>query len=151
MFGWVRRKENKWWGSSVFSLDLQKCFLPKMERKQKEKMELLNEQKMPLCTCIWALSVHFSFSLFFLTLPPLFFFFLDVASFFFFFFFFSPLLDVPPLFLLLFFFPHCLFFPSSSSFLFFIFYFFLFFFLLCFVVVVVWLFGTFFVLIGRHF
>ena len=50
------RKENKWWGPNIFSLDLQKCFLPKMKRKLKEKMELLNEQKMSLCTCTWAFS-----------------------------------------------------------------------------------------------
>ena len=33
VFGWVRRKENKWWGSSVFSLGPPKSFLSKIERK----------------------------------------------------------------------------------------------------------------------
>ena len=37
VFGWVRRKENKLWGPSVFSLDLPKNFLPKMKRKLKEE------------------------------------------------------------------------------------------------------------------
>ena len=35
VFGWVRRKENKWWGPSVFFPDPPKSFLPKMERKLK--------------------------------------------------------------------------------------------------------------------
>ena len=33
VFGWVERKENKWWDLSVFSPIPQKGFLPKMERK----------------------------------------------------------------------------------------------------------------------
>ena len=37
VFGWVRRKENKWWSPSVFSLDLPKSFLPKMKRKLNEE------------------------------------------------------------------------------------------------------------------
>ena len=34
VFGWVERKENKWWGLGVFiSLGPPKCFLSKIERK----------------------------------------------------------------------------------------------------------------------
>ena len=33
VFGWVGRKENKWWGLDVFFPGLSKCFIPKMERK----------------------------------------------------------------------------------------------------------------------
>jgi len=33
VFGWVKRKENKWWSLSVFSPNPLKSFLPKMERK----------------------------------------------------------------------------------------------------------------------
>ena len=33
VFGWIGRKENKWWGPGVFSLGPPKCFLSKMERK----------------------------------------------------------------------------------------------------------------------
>ena len=36
VFGWVGRKENKLWGSGVFSLGPQKSFLPKMKRKLSE-------------------------------------------------------------------------------------------------------------------
>ena len=32
MFGWVGRKENKWWSLVVFSLGPPKTFLPKIER-----------------------------------------------------------------------------------------------------------------------
>ena len=35
VFGWVEREENKWWGPSVFSTDIPKGFLPKMEKKLK--------------------------------------------------------------------------------------------------------------------
>ena len=35
VFGWVGRKENKWWGLVVFSPDPPKSFLPKIERKLK--------------------------------------------------------------------------------------------------------------------
>ena len=38
MFGWVRRKENKWWNPGVFFLGPLKTFLPKMERKLKRKI-----------------------------------------------------------------------------------------------------------------
>ena len=37
-FGWVERKENKWWDPGVFSSGLPKNFLPKMERKLKWKI-----------------------------------------------------------------------------------------------------------------
>ena len=33
VFGWVGKKENKWWGPTVFFLGLPKCFIPKMEKK----------------------------------------------------------------------------------------------------------------------
>ena len=44
MFGWVRRKENKWWDPGIFFLGppksfLPKSFLPKIERKLKEENE----------------------------------------------------------------------------------------------------------------
>ena len=35
VFGWVGRKENKWWGSGIFFSGPPKSFLPKMERKLK--------------------------------------------------------------------------------------------------------------------
>ena len=35
VFGWIERKENKWWGPGVFSLGPPKNFLPKIERKLK--------------------------------------------------------------------------------------------------------------------
>ena len=37
VFGWEGRKENKWWGPDVFSPNLSKSFLSKMERKLREK------------------------------------------------------------------------------------------------------------------
>ena len=37
------RKENKWWGVCIFSPGPPKSFLPKMERKLKEKIELFNK------------------------------------------------------------------------------------------------------------
>ena len=39
VFGWVGRKENKWWASGVFSLGPPKSFLSKMWRKLKRKNE----------------------------------------------------------------------------------------------------------------
>ena len=33
VFGWVGRKENKWWGLGIFSPDPPKSFLHKMEKK----------------------------------------------------------------------------------------------------------------------
>ena len=39
MFGWMGRKENKLLGPSIFSPDLPKSFLPKMERKLKGEIE----------------------------------------------------------------------------------------------------------------
>ena len=35
VFGWMGRKENKWWGLGVFSPGPPKSFLSKMERKLK--------------------------------------------------------------------------------------------------------------------
>ena len=35
VFGWMGRKENKWWGLGVSSPGPLKSFLPKMERKLK--------------------------------------------------------------------------------------------------------------------
>ena len=35
VFGWVERKENKWWGLDIFFLDQPKNFLSKMEKKLK--------------------------------------------------------------------------------------------------------------------
>lgn len=37
VFGWVKEKENKWWGPGVFSSGPPKSFLPKMERKLKRE------------------------------------------------------------------------------------------------------------------
>ena len=37
VFSWVGRKENKCWGSSVFSLGPPKNFLSKIERKLREE------------------------------------------------------------------------------------------------------------------
>ena len=42
VFGWVERKENKLWGSGVFSLGPPKNFLPKIERKLSEDEFFLN-------------------------------------------------------------------------------------------------------------
>ena len=33
VFGWMERKENKWWGLGVISLSPPKSFLSKMKRK----------------------------------------------------------------------------------------------------------------------
>ena len=35
VFGWVGKKENKWWGLDIFFLDQPKNFLSKMEKKLK--------------------------------------------------------------------------------------------------------------------
>ena len=75
----VGRRENKWWGLSVFSPGPPNCFLPKMKRKLKGENGLLNGQK---CLCLvpfsfflisWVVGGHVAF---------FFFFFLDVAFFF---------------------------------------------------------------------
>ena len=39
VFGWMGRKENKWWDSSVFSPSLPKIFLSKIERKLKREIK----------------------------------------------------------------------------------------------------------------
>ena len=86
MFGCVRRKENKWWGSGIFSPYLSKSFFLKMKRKlgrenswnELPKIPLEFTSKSPMCFFF-----SFSFDFFSVTnvcwLP---------SSFFFFFFFF---------------------------------------------------------------
>ena len=128
MFGWIRRKENKWWGLGVFiSPSPPKCFLPKIEKKLIGNEFFLDWQKYQ-CFLQVALSLSLSlcyntaffFLFFFLatTLPvtlPLFF-----ASFFLFLgnhvaschFFFSWALTLP-----LFLFSFCLIFFFSFDFL----------------------------------
>ena len=39
VFGWVGRKENKWWGLGIFFPNLPKSFLSKIERKLKGENE----------------------------------------------------------------------------------------------------------------
>ena len=87
-FGWVWRKENKWWNPDVFSSDPSKSFLLKIERKL---LSIIFGRK---CSCTIAHGLHpryFSSHLFFF--PPrlclffFFFFFLDCLFFFSFFFF----------------------------------------------------------------
>ena len=53
VFGWVRRKENKWWGPNVFFLGLPKYFIPKIERKLSGDAFFLDWQKCP-CACAYA-------------------------------------------------------------------------------------------------
>ena len=99
MFGWMEMKGNKWWGSSIFSPCPPKCFLPKMERKLKGKIENHFWTKMPTCNCTWDSSMLLFFTPFFSPpgrcLPSFFFFFFLLiyyasdASLLFFFFFFS--------------------------------------------------------------
>ena len=128
MFGWMEMKGNKWWGSSIFSPCPPKCFLPKMERKLKGKIENYFWTKMPTCNCTWDSSMLLFFTPFFSPpgrcLPSFFFFFLLIyyasdASLLFFFFFSFDLLGklVQSSFF-------------SFSFSFFCFFFFFFFFLL---------------------
>ena len=38
MFGWLRRKENKWWSSDIFSPGQPKIFLSKIERTKRKKL-----------------------------------------------------------------------------------------------------------------
>ena len=47
MFDWMEKKENKWWGQGVFSPDLSKNFLLKMERKLSGNKFFLDWQKCP--------------------------------------------------------------------------------------------------------
>ena len=68
MFGWMGRKENKWWGPCVFFLDPPKSFLLKIEKKLKGKIGYHFWTKMPMCNYIWASSMLLFF-------PPFFFFF----------------------------------------------------------------------------
>ena len=67
----VGRRENKWWGLSVFSPGPPNCFLPKMKRKLKGENGLLNGQK---CLCLvpfsfflisWVVGGHVAFFFFF--------------------------------------------------------------------------------------
>ena len=99
MFGWVRRMKNKWWGPSVFFLDLLKCFFPKMKRKLSGSKCIFSWlTKMSICMCTWASSSGLYYYYYFFFTSPLdnnvalllfFFFFLgSIASSFFFFFFF---------------------------------------------------------------
>ena len=61
VFGWVGRKENKWWGPGVFSLSLPKCFLPKIKRKLSRNAFFFLDWQKCLCMCTWALSIRFFF------------------------------------------------------------------------------------------
>ena len=81
LFGWVGRKENKWWGPSVFFLDPPNCFLPKIERKLSGDEFFLNWQKCSCASTHGLLQVAFIY--FLLS------FFCYFLFFFFFFFFFS--------------------------------------------------------------
>ena len=65
MFGWMRMKENKLWGSSIFSPCPPKCFLPKMERKLKGKIGNHFWTKMPTCNYTWDSSMLLFFTPFF--------------------------------------------------------------------------------------
>ena len=83
VFCWVERKENKWWVFGVFSLDLPKRFLPKIEKKwEKKKQSYLMDK----CPCSLAHGLHPYIALFHIfSLPPghclLFFFFLFILFF----------------------------------------------------------------------
>ena len=48
MFGWVKRKKNKWWGLCVFSPGPSKRFFPKIERKLGRKSSWNEIPKIPL-------------------------------------------------------------------------------------------------------
>ena len=84
VFGWVGRKENKWWNPDVVSPCPPKSSLSKMEKKLRGKIGHHFWTKMPMCNCTWACprcSSSFFFSFFFFFPPgrclfsPLFFFF----------------------------------------------------------------------------
>ena len=114
MFGLVGRKENKWWGLGVFSLDPSKIFLSKIERKLKREIMHHFLTKILMCNCTWVSSTFIFFKTFFFlffiswTLPSLpFIFHLDVACpcpFFFFFFLFFFWAGLSSLFIFVFFF-----------------------------------------------
>ena len=53
VFGWVGRKENKWWGSCIFSPGPPKSFLSKIERKLKGEIGHNFWTKMPMYNCTW--------------------------------------------------------------------------------------------------
>ena len=65
MFGLVGRKENKWWGLGVFSLDPSKIFLSKIERKLKREIMHHFWTKMLMCNCTWVSSTFIFFKTFF--------------------------------------------------------------------------------------
>ena len=83
VFGWVGRKENKWWNPDVVSPCPPKSSLSKMKKKLRGKIGHHFWTKMPMCNCTWACprcssSFFFSFSFSFLlniASSPLFFFF----------------------------------------------------------------------------
>ena len=75
VFGWVERKENKWWNLSVFSLGPPKSFLSKMERKLKGEIGHHFWMTMSMYNCTFT-HVAFLHTFFFLCCLPLFFFFL---------------------------------------------------------------------------
>ena len=81
VFGWMGRKENKWWDRGVFSPDPPKSFLSKMERKLKGEIRHHFWTKMPMYNCTFT---HVAL-IFFLRCLPLFFFFLLFRCVFFFF------------------------------------------------------------------
>ena len=76
VFGWVGRKENKWWNLGVFSPGPPKSFLPKIERKLKRKIGhyFLDKNShvqvhMGLST-LFCFIFFFLFSIFFFFFPP---------------------------------------------------------------------------------
>ena len=48
VFGWMGRKENKWWNPCIFSPSSQKSFLSKIERKLKREIVHYFWTKMPM-------------------------------------------------------------------------------------------------------
>ena len=81
VFGWMGRKENKWWDRGLFSPDPPKSFLFKMERKLKGEIRHHFWTKMPMYNCTFT---HVTLIFFLRCLPPFFFFFcccLDVIFF----------------------------------------------------------------------
>ena len=65
MFGLVGRKENKWWGLGVFSLNPSKIFLSKIERKLKREIMHHFLTKILMCNCTWVSSTFIFFKTFF--------------------------------------------------------------------------------------
>ena len=73
VFGWMGRKENKWWDRGLFSPDPPKSFLFKMERKLKGEIRHHFWTKMPMYNCTFT---PVTLIFFLRCLPPFFFFFL---------------------------------------------------------------------------